>query len=163
MVKGKRHITRRDKGIMLVGAGVIALSVFMLISRAHGMGALSTINMVSMPPKQWMSILYPPLTGILATNAVLTFLYWYRVRRVPMVLMAALMHASDAVITAILSGSTGINPVTDIEQMRQLLVYSRFSLFFFGLLCAITSLKLLIHYDKYASVIEVPKIPPVED
>lgn len=140
-----------------VSIAIVLLSVLVVLLRLGDHGAFAADGVLNISPQEWMSVLYLPLAGVLAMNAVLTLIYWYKARRLSMVFMAAMMHASDSVITLILSATTGENPHFDIAEMRTLLVISRFSLFIFGILCAISAIKLLVRYDKHVTVVEVPK------
>ena len=74
----------------------------------------------------WMSLLYPVMTATSFMAMVVMLLYYISVRPVRLVLATVFYLASETVVLALLTLTTGAYPVLDIEQYRPLVAWTRF-------------------------------------
>lgn len=76
--------------------------------------------------QHWMSLLYPVMTATSFMAMIVMLLYYISVRPVRLVLATVFYLASETVVLALLTLTTGAHPVLDIEQYRPLVAWTRF-------------------------------------
>lgn len=92
-----------------------------------GLALIASSSAQSGPSVQyWMSILYPIMTATLFLLTVAMLIYYIKVRPIRLTLASASYFASETVVLALLTLTTGAHPVLNIEQYRPLVAWARF-------------------------------------
>lgn len=85
-------------------------------------------DMGTMSIQQWMSVLYLVLFVLAAIYAVNKFVFWYTTRRTRVAFMDAVFFLIETIVLALLTLTTGGNPLFDIETYRPLVVLARLAM-----------------------------------
>jgi ribose/xylose/arabinose/galactoside ABC-type transport system permease subunit len=84
-------------------------------------------NSQSRPNVQyWMSILYPIMTATSFMLTVTLLIYYIKIRPIRLTLATSFYFASETIVLALLTLTTGAHPVLSIEQYRPLVAWARF-------------------------------------
>jgi len=88
-------------------------------------GAAAHFALLGLDAQRWMSILYPLMTATSFLVTVVMALYCARTRITRLMLATVFYFSSETVVLALLTLTTGADPVLNIEQYRPLVAWAR--------------------------------------
>lgn len=99
-----------------------------------------------MTTQDYMSILYPLLTGLTGGYAITKFWFWRTTRRTAVAFWDAVFFLVETLILLLLTLLTGSHPLFDINQFRLIVVLLRFAMAIVLITCTVVTIKMIFMF-----------------
>lgn len=88
-------------------------------------GGTAHLVRLDLDVQRWMSVLYPMMTATSFLVTVVMAIYCARTHITRLMLAAVFYFSAETIVLALLTLTTGTNPVLNIEQYRPLVAWAR--------------------------------------
>ena len=96
-----------------------------------------------MTTQDYMSILYPVLTGLSGGYAITKFWFWWTTRRTAVTFFDSLFFTVETLILLLHTLLTGSHPLFDINQFRFIVVLLRFAMAIVLIICTVSTIRMI--------------------